>query len=388
MESTNEQKKYDELMQELEQDFQRFSQNFRKTITAFRTLFQFEHNGDAMIQISNQSRLMTFGNADMDYKIIDADYVENSQAFNHQVEAFEQFYQKEKEASLRHLTSLGMTLEPEVAPLALPQRDVTVEAEPYSLAWLKNSENATWELESKLEYDWHSQSSLTHNLYRTHEGEFILHVYRAVDGHETIERNLSDDAVKAFVRDRFHNSEGILKEMGIEIEEALPVMTEPTSHSKEEQLKDKIENEYLDFKESMKQLSKDDLMRAENAYEILVKSEIRNHVVAAKTPDELAAFLEHDHLLDAIYDEYTAKDSNTFSLPIETAINDVVSHMLTNEGSIEHSFSDDGFTTEGIDTDPYVEVQATDELDSGDVGNMKKHKERTNIRDFGYQSLE
>ena len=446
MEPTKEQQKYDELMQELERDFQRFSQNVRKTINDFRTLFQFEHNGDAIIQTSNQNRLLTFGNAEMDYNIIDADYVESSQAFDQQMEIFEQFYQKEKEGAIKHLAALGIDIEPEVAHPVSLQHDVAAETEPYSQAWLQNPENANWELHWDNGYHQNHAQYESQDLYQTHQGDFFLHISETNRTH-----NMTVSGVKEFVFDKFPNPESILEEMEIEVDQASLTLATSTPLSSQEQLLNRVETEFEDFKAGMKEHTKDDMMNPENTYEIMVKTEIVHHVRAGYISDDVVnTLLESENLLDDIYQIYTENDSNQFFDPIQSAITNhiekyqglneepaiasavlepttgfvrkvpetsnhytynVVDEMELEGHELEankRSFLDDVISVteqeviaeipphEAVNSDSaYIEVQETtegylpaDELNADGVGNMKKHKARTNLKDFGYKGLE
>jgi len=376
--TTIEQQQFDGLVRQINDDLKSYPQMFSKISTAFRMLFHFESDRDAIIQLSTSDRIITFGSASGDFTIIDADYVEDKRNFNHRIGAFEQFYRTEKEATVRHLASVGISVEPEV--------------EPYSLAWLQNPENANWELHWFNDLDKEDEQYESQDLYHTHDGEFVLHEYRASDGREVVQRNLSDEAVKTFVYEKFQDPVDILQRMGIEVAETIPPSQAPVSLSVTDRVRNKIENEYFEFKENMKEQTKDELMRAENVYEILVKSEIVDHVLSEDISDELAGvLLESENMLEDIYDEYTAKDSHEFSRPIQMAINDYVDRHKEVVENMEVEI----FDNEEIETDGYVEVEASvdgfvsvDELDADGVGNMKKHKARTAIRDFGVKGLE
>ena len=283
-----------------------------------------------MISLGTSHRMLAFGTAD-DYTIIDADYVENNETFYQQLEAFNQFYQTEKEVTKRHLASLPVKEK--------SQETIKVKKiESYGKEWLQNPENAVWELHWDNGFGQENEQYLSQDLYQTPAGQFILHSTSFEN--ETVERGLSTTQIKDFVSDKFSNVENILSQMGISTPskdkinmEAKPI-NHPTSIPPYNQLITKIENEYADFKESMKELSKDDMMKTENIYEMMIKNEILHHVredyVDAETE---ASLLTSDNILDELYQAYTERDENEFFMPIQAAINNYVTQYqeLTEE---------------------------------------------------------
>jgi len=373
---TNEQHLFDNLIKQLNEDFQNHPDLFTISNSSNRMLVEFANNSDATILISNNSRMITVEQSVGDYSIIDADYVENSQEFYNQIKAFEQFYQTEKEATKRYLTSLGKSREPEVTQSPALQQEVFVEspieAEPYSQAWLKNSENAVWELHWDNGHTKSSEQYISQDLFQTINGEFILHEYRSFNGRESVQRNLSIEEVREFVSNGFQNPEDIFKGMEVEVEETVLAVKGSTTSSIQSQLTSKIENEYESFKDGMMQLSKEDMMSTVNAYETMVKSEIMHYVQEGHIKQELIeVLLKSENVLDDLYQEYTANDSNEFFDHIQSAIDSHVSQSYSNEKE--------------IDSSRFLSIE---ELDADDIRNIKKHKNRTNIKNFEYVGFE
>jgi len=400
---TNEQQEFDQLMEQLNNDFQNYPDLFTKTDLSGRTLITFNNDSDALMLISKESKILTFfRHADDDYVMIDGDYVESSQDFSNQMTTFEAFYQVEKEATMRHLASQRINMELEA----------TVEVEPYSFEWLQDSENATWEIE------WHGEFQqdgrhLTENLYQTKDGELILHKIDSDRG-SVMYRDLSAHAVKEFVMDRYSDYKTILSGMGIEMDEVdlAPTPEQSTPLSPQEQLLTRIEAEYESFKAGMKENSKEEMMDMGNAYEIAIKNEIVHYARESYISDEMVeTLLESENLLDDLYDEYTATDSNEFFEPIHDAINNHIEQYLAYQKEVQPTViqvevPDDHvpeftnylevFDSEELDSNErYVEVQPSEEvyvpleeLDADGVRNMKKHKRRTNIRNLDQKELE
>lgn len=334
---TNEQREFDNIIHQINEDFESHPNLFIRSNSPSRILIEFANNSDATILISNNSRMITFfGHSDGDYRIIDADYVESSQDFYHQIETFEEFYQGRKEETKRQLTSLGINIAPEVnQPTSLKQdvfSDVSKEAEPYSQAWLKNSNNAMWELHWSNGFDENSEHYISQDLFQIKDGEFVVHERRAIDNREVLQRNLSVEKVKSFVFDRVTDYENTLARIGIEVDQ-VDLSTEPSMPlSPQEQLLSRIENEYTSFKDGVKQNSKEKMM-SENLYEAMVKGEIVHHVREGYINDDVArTLLKSEIILDDIYQQYTAKNSNEFFELIQTAIND---HITQYQGLSE-----------------------------------------------------
>ena len=450
---TDEQRQFDELIKQINED----AVFFKKPERIFKRLLQFNNGSDGTILVNTDNRIITFGNGDQGFTILDADYVEDRQDFHTNIDMFNQFYQKEKAAAtkfINYLNSLELPVASEVMP---PQPEefveVMIEPEPYSQAWLRNANNATWEIEWTVEHEQDSESNLRQDLYRTKSGEFILHEVYGSGEREVMQRNLPLEAVRTFVTERYSDYEDILASMDIEAEEVEISQIVPMPVSRQEQLIAKVEQEHAEFQEGMKQNSKDEMMSTVNAYEIMVKNEILHHVAEGHIDDELVkVLLESEDILDDLYQAYTAKDSNEFFEPLQAAIHDHVAeyHKASGEPTLnpemiepiarmvrsstelptnhthdlvieekldqheleanKRSFVDriivvdepeneidlENMKHNEIDLEAqYVEVQdasdgfvAAEELDADGVGNMKKHKARTSIKDFGYKGLE
>ena len=96
-----------------------------------------------------------------------------------------------------------------------------------------------------------------------------------------------------------------------------------TINTPQEQLVKKVENEHAEFQEGVKQLSKDEILRTENVYEIMVKNEILHYVREGYIDVEVVEVLleEHGNILDEIYQIYTDIDSTEFFDHIQAAVN-------------------------------------------------------------------
>jgi len=447
---TDEQRQFDDLIKQINED----AVYFKKPETTFKRVLEFNNRSDSAILMNTDNRIITFGNTNQGFTILGADYVIDRQEFNEYLEMFNQFYQKEKAAAekfINYLDSLELPVAPEILPPE-PEEflEVKIEIEPYSQAWLQDPENANWELHWNNGFEPNHTQYISQDLYHTHQGEFISHEYRAIDGHEILQRNLSIEMVKSFVFDRVADPENALIQMGIEVDQASLSQELPEPVLPQEQLLHKIEQEYESFKDGMKQHSKEEMMNPENTYEIMVKTEIVHHMQGGYISDELVdSLLESENLLDDIYQVYTENDSNQFFDPIQAAVSNYMSQRLNEEPVIasevperdgrmdratpespnsytyniadkielegheleeakKRSFIDDviGVNEQEVVTEntrheeidlggEYVEVQEesdgylpVDELDADGVGNMKKHKARTNLKDFGYKGLE
>jgi len=393
---TEEQRQFDDLIKKINED----TAFFKKQDQIFKRILQFNNRSDSSILVNTDSRIITYGNDNLGYTILDADYVVDKQEFHNNLDQFNQFYIKEKSASQNFLNYID-TLELPVAPEVMPPEpeaieEVVIEVKPYNGKWLQNPENAVWEMQSNIEFEQDNESNLTENLYRTHEGEFILQeIYAA--GHETIKRHLTEEAVKTFVMSRNDDYENILAEMGIDITQAVEENSTKNSLTPYEKLVEKINVELTNFSNSLKDLSKDELMSDSNIYELAIKNEIVHYVEEGYLGDDwLETFLESENILDDIYQVYAEQDSNEFFDKIETSVVDYLAqhHELNNE--VQVTELDDLSYLEKLDQDTdseqYIKVSndelLSNEMSADEVRNMKKHKDRTNIKNFENEGLE
>ena len=365
---TDEQYQFDVLIKQINDDSDLFENQGR--------LLQFKNDLEAMILISTERRMIIFGK-DNDYLIIDADYVENPQDFNEKINAFSQFYQTEKDAAKKHLAALRVNDESKISE----QQEVFVEqipiADPYSQAWLRNPNNASWELHWNNGFEESSKQYLCKDLYTTKVGEFVLHERREIDGREMVQRNLTIEEVKSFVFDRFDDPDETLRVIGIE-HDSTNLTKDLKPSTPQEQLVNKVENEHVEFQEGIKNLSKDEMMRTENVYEIMVKNEILHHIREGHINDKwVDVLLESDNVLDDIYQTYTARDSNEFFEHIQSAVSDyVVEHHELSQENDDEIITKESEKSDFILTDHH-ELLPVETLTADDIRNMKKHKART-----------
>ena len=94
----------------------------------------------------------------------------------------------------------------------------------------------------------------------------------------------------------------------------------------------------------MKQLSKDDMMKTENVYEMMIKNEILHHVSQGYVDSEMeTTLLTSDNILDELYQTYTEHDENEFFVPIQAAVNDYAIQYQALNTEMEATIAPTGF---------------------------------------------